>query len=243
MDFNLPPNFQQIKNIKLLNKYKDRIKENIKSNNSKIRVVKNVIKELNNTLEKNEKKMKKMMMNNKLKKRFVCIKCCIKTLTKEELDKHYCFFRYHRGCNIIYDHLLHEVLKENHSIEYDIINKSRDIKDTEVSNESFKILLIETLTIIKEISLICQNCKKNNGCVKDCECSFNHILCSLCIKDSNKCPLCLEILNYVICPICMEERKHIIDVNCGNNHRICKRCINTILNTNPKCPFCREHIK
>ena len=236
-------NIKNIKNIKLLNKYKSDTKEKIKSNNNKIKVVKNIIKELNNTLERNEKKIKKLMTNNKIKKRFVCIKCGIKKLTKNELDEHKCVFNYYRDCNIIYDHLLHDVLRENHILNTDINGKNKNIDYTKLYNKRLDEILYEIQITIKKVSLVCQKCKKNSGCLEDCQCNFNHMLCSFCIKDIDKCPLCLEILNYEICPICLEDKKHIIDVNCGNNHKICKKCINTVLDTNPKCPFCREHIK
>ncbi len=67
-------NIKNINNIKLLNKYKSDTKEKIKSNNNKIKTVKNIVDELSNTFEKNNKKIKKLMTNNKIKKRFVCIK-------------------------------------------------------------------------------------------------------------------------------------------------------------------------
>ena len=113
---------------------------------------------------------------------------------------------------------------------------------TEDENDFLNIQLYKVITRVEEISMVCQKCKKNTDCIDACSCSYNHNLCSLCIQDTDKCPLCREILNHEKCPICLEERKHIIDVNCGNNHRICKKCINTVLDTNPKCPFCREKI-
>jgi hypothetical protein len=234
----LPSNFQQIKNIKLLNTYISDIKYIIKRNNQKIKIFNNIIIKSNNELDENIKKQNKRLRSNYNKKNGVCEKCAIITLSQKNLKSHKCGNDWYTPKDLPTLSLKIEVNELRDKIRL----KSRNLKDMEDKNVYLNLQLDEVLTKIKEISLVCQNCNNNNGCVKNCECSYNHILCNLCIKAADKCPLCLELLNYEICPICMEERKHIIDVNCGNNHRICKRCINTILNTTPKCPFCRVKI-
>jgi len=41
--------------------------------------------------------------------------------------------------------------------------------------------------------------------------------------------------------ICIEEFKHkdMIYMGCGNGHKTCKSCYNTLTNYTNKCPMCR----
>ena len=247
----LPFYLNKINSIKLLNKYKVEIKDLIKINNSKIKVINNYIKELNDNIEKNNKKINKSMSQNKVKKRYVCPICAVKKLTKKDLESHICRFVYFRNVDYrketIYDHILHEALKENHILNNDLESKIKTIKITEKSNLELNSVLIQVNDRIKNLSLTCHKCKKkvdvNNYFLEEVGCKYNHILCNKCFDNNDECPLCFEILQNEICPICLERKKNIIDVKCGNNHRICKKCINTILDTQPKCPFCRVKIK
>jgi len=237
----LPYNFHQIQNIKLLNKYKSDIKYLIKRNNCKIKRFNDIIIKSNNELEKTIKKLNKRIRSNNNKKKFICEVCCEKTLSQNNFKAHKCG-SYHYSEEII-DKPTRKLKEEVNDLRDEIHYKSINIKMTEDENDFLNIQLYKVITRVEEISMVCQKCKKNTDCVDACSCSYNHNLCSLCIKDTDKCPLCREILNHEKCPICLEERKNIIDVNCGNNHRICKKCINTVLDTNPKCPFCRVYIK
>ena len=235
--YELPYNFPQIQNKKLLKKYKSDIEYLIKRNNCIIKRFNDIIIKLNYELEKTIKKQNKRIRSNTNKKNFICEFCCEKTLSENNLKAHKCG-SYHYSEKII-DKPTRRLNEEVSDLREDICYKSISIRRSEDENRFLNIQLYKVITRIEEISVVCQKCKKNTDCVDACSCSYNHILCSLCIKDTDKCPLCKEILNFEKCPICLEERKNIIDVNCGNNHRICKKCINTVLDTNPKCPFCR----
>ena len=238
----LPSNFHQIQNIKLLNKYITDIEYLIKHNNFTIKRFNNIIIKSNYELEKAIKKRNKRMKSNTNKKNVVCEKCGEKTFSQKNLKTHKCFDNWFwRKTNV--DIPTRNIIEEVDELRGEIRFKSSKVQDMEDKNVRLIRQLNQVITKVEELSVVCQKCKKNTDCVETYSCSYNHILCSLCIKDTDKCPLCREILNFEKCPICMEERKHIIDVNCGNNHRICKKCINTILDTKPKCPFCRVHIK
>ena len=251
MNNSLPLYLHKINNIKLLNKYKLEIKDSIKINNSKVKVLNIYIKDLNNNIDKNNKKINKLMSQNKIRKKYVCSICAIKKLNKADLESHICRFEYFRpvyhNSENIYDHILHEILKENHILNNDLESKYKSIKITTKRSVSLINTLQDIIERIKILSKVCHKCKKgidiNNYYLEEVGCKYNHILCNKCFDNNDQCPLCFEILQNEICPICLERKKYIIDVKCGNNHKICKKCINTILETQPKCPFCRVNIK
>ena len=240
-------NLKNVKNVKILYQYKSEIKEIIKINNSKIKVIDNLINEYNTKIEKYEKNVKKIMKNHAKYKKFVCEHCALKTLTKKDLEKHKCGFTYFRSVpgrydNPVFDHKLHEILIELNDLKFTNNEKIRSVNQLRKSVKKLNSEINEIDDIIKDLLLVCQKCKKKNLYLEECGCSYNHILCNECFTDINKCPLCSEILNLELCPICLEHKKKIIDIKCGNHHKICKKCMNSIIDTNPKCPFCRIKI-
>ena len=219
---------------------------------AKVKVINIYIKDLSNNIDKNNKKINKLMSQNKIKKRYVCSICAVKKLNKADLESHTCRFEYFRpvyhNSENIYDHILHEILKENHILNNDLESKYKSMKVTIKLNLKLNNTLENIIERIKILSKVCHKCKvgccvNNNYYLEEVGCKYNHILCNKCFNNNDQCPLCDEILQNEICPICLERKKNIIDVKCGNNHKICKKCINTILDTQPKCPFCRVRIK
>lgn len=239
---------KNVKNIKVLYKYKSELKEKIKINNSKIKVLYDLGIEFKDKIEKFEKNVSKIMKNHKKNKKFVCEYCAVKTLTKKDLEQHECKFSFYRGVPghygyPVYDHKLHEILIELNTLRYNYDKKAKSIKEIQKYIEKLDYEIDEIDEIIKDLLLVCQKCKKKNLYLEESGCSYEHILCNECFTDKSKCPLCSEILKLELCPICLEHKKKIVDIECGNHHKICKKCLNCIMDTDPKCPFCRIKIK
>ena len=123
---NMLSSLKNVRNIKVLYGYKSEIKEKIKINNSKIKVLYDLGMEYMNKIEKLEKNVSKIMKNHKKYKKFVCEYCAVKTLTKKDLDKHECEFSFYRGVpghygDPVYDHKLHEILIELNTLKYNLL--------------------------------------------------------------------------------------------------------------------------
>ena len=99
---------------------------------------------------------------------------------------------------------------------------------------------------INILSKKCNKCHKNNYLYfEELNCSNNHIICQDCLdleETYNSCPVCFDIINIKKCPICMSFKSNMVNLNCKNPHpyQICIECVDSVLNSNGKCPFCRE---
>ena len=58
-------------------------------------------------------------------------------------------------------------------------------------------------------------------------------------SDIKECP---EDLGLLYCSICMENEKELVKTYCGNEHKVCKECLDKIKKETNICPFCREEI-
>ena len=86
----------------------------------------------------------------------------------------------------------------------------------------------------------CSHCE-NMNMVTNCGCKSKHRLCSTCIDDITKCPVCENDLGLQYCAICMENKKKIVETGCENKHQTCKECLDKIIRKNNVCPFCRDY--
>ena len=156
---------KNVKNIKVLYKYKSELKEKIKINNSKIKVLYDLGIEFKDKIEKFEKNVSKIMKNHKKNKKFVCEYCAVKTLTKKDLEQHECKFSFYRGVPghygyPVYDHKLHEILIELNTLRYNYDKKAKSIKEIQKYIEKLDYEIDEIDEIIKDLLLVCQKCKK-----------------------------------------------------------------------------------
>ena len=148
----LPSNFQQIKNIKLLNTYISDIKYIIKRNNQKIKIFNNIIIKSNNELDETIKKQNKRLRSNYNKKNGVCEKCACITLLPKNLKSHFCG-SVKDWCSPK-DSLTLSLNIEVVELRGKIRLESRNLKDMEDKNVYLNLQLDEVLTKIKEISSV-----------------------------------------------------------------------------------------
>ena len=182
---------------------------------------------------------KKKEQNLKRHRSIICPKCDRLFKTKSDLDKHKksrypCHKNSFNRLKCIENNF--EVEKKN--IQIRIEQYKSTIKRYEPILRRIKIRL-------DEITLKCQKCR--NPCIKSINilCSYNHLICIDCSKDSKyneRCPVCKEIKEKEECPICMTNEYPMVETECGNGHNICTYCIQQIYNTSNKCPFCRSSI-
>jgi len=236
----LPCAFSGIQNIKLLNNYRDIIKENLKRDTAIVKTIEKVIKDQNKKLEVTNRKAEIIINDYKRKKRLVCTKCGAKVLNKEVLRTHSCnpYFRCY------FEHIdvkLHILLRTSLICKTDIKEK-KDRRDKAHQNIIYNKEQLQKIDDrIKMLYMKCQNCFVKTELLEKCNCTHNHYLCKDCHSDTNKCPVCLQIISSEICPICM-NKKDLIDTACGNGHKICGTCMINICCTSSKCPFCRNDI-
>ena len=236
--FKLPVTYP-IRNIKYLKNFILESKQKIKTINKVITRLNTIIKNSNDEIDKINKKLSKRSKSSFNKINGICEKCAEITNSQQNLKKHKCDDNWF---GISRDEITLNLIRNIKDLNRIIKKNSIILNQKEQKKEYLNNKIKSSQEIIKEESMVCQKCKKKTDCLEEYSCSYNHILCSNCINDDDKCPICYEILNLEICPICMERKKYIIDINCGNNHKICKKCTNTIIKMKPQCPFCRKKI-
>lgn len=238
----LPYTFDGIQNIKLLQNYKSILIDHIKREKNKLKVFNLRMIAINKQKEITDKQIDRIVKKNKKHKLYFCRICARGFKNDRELCNHNCTGvsnAYPWSCTPM---LLRELTVKNHNSKLDLKRIQESYK--EVSNNQYYLTTkLERLRItIKTLSVKCQYCKQSNKYLEKCGCDFNHLLCESCCEDVNdKCPICLQIINFEMCPICMNYKTDQIDVNCGNKHKICQECLDNILNKSfrPRCPFCR----
>ena len=210
---------------------------------NKIKVFESRIKEFENKIESIDKRLNNIIKKNKKHHIYLCNKCGGQFNDNEDLCNHNCKLK--RYDYLHKNKLFWSLVINNHNNNIDL----RDVRIICEDSRNTKYGLIQRLKRleihIQTISIKCQCCKKSNLYIENCGCDFNHLLCETCCDDTNdKCPICSQIINFEMCPICMCYKHEQIEVNCGNNHKICKDCLQNIINISdrPRCPFCRIRI-
>tara|TARA_B100001175_G_C19413476_1_gene592375 strand:- start:304 stop:1098 length:795 start_codon:yes stop_codon:yes gene_type:complete len=251
-------NFKNILNLKVLNDYKNRFKEIIKSANKKINLIENQNKILNDKLYNQKEEEKRLYFKIKKSKLILCSECYSKFDNYNEYNNHketyYPFgenrnkknkWKYNK-CTIFKneDHKLMNTKSEIAILSNNVVYNNIILKEEKSLLATYKKRYDEVIDVIENIKKKCQKCNKNGNFLDNCGCNYNHLLCETCFdKVENKCPICLDIITFEMCPICMRNKKELIDIKCGNKHKFCNDCSKTLLTMNFSCPFCRCKIK
>ena len=240
---NIPKQFTNINNLKIMKKFDNYIKERLKSESKKPKVIYAQMEVIQKQIVKQEKEQDKKDKHIIMKYPLLCNDCNRRYKNKKSLKDH------KRSGMCDYTGIYMSNWRQwNHSSLDDYIdsmNRSINkitniIKDLESTRKMIK-------EQIRNLSTKCQKCnKKNKSFLEELNCSHNHVLCHDCLDNhiddgSNNCPVCDDIINMKKCPICMGYKGTMVDLSCGNTHpyQICITCFDSILNSNAQCPFCR----
>lgn len=252
---NVEINYKNIFNLKILNDYKTRYKEVIKSTNKKINILNNENKDINEKIYYLQEEEKKIYNKIKKSKLFFCSDCYSKFNTYNEFNTHKeAYYPYGKRKNSQIKHykclkiknkddklinIKKEIVIFNNKLFYNNLTLRTNNKLVSKYENRYQ----NVNDAIESIKKKCQQCHKNGQFLENCGCSYNHLLCDNCFdKIENKCPVCFDIITFEMCPICMRNKKELKNINCGNNHLICCDCYKLLLNNNKSCPYCRNNI-
>lgn len=230
-------NLDGLINIKFLKILETNIKNNIKTEKNKIKIIQKILTDYEPELKNIERNITVILKDHNRHNRMVCEKCGNKFYNKELFNKHKKTNCKYKKDALDYDRNLSKYLNSKNSINMDIHYKQQDINRIEQQIKSCNQTLINVSELIKQLSKICNKCNKDNEHpVTGVKCDYNHIICDNCF-DNSKCPICVQ----QSCLICMNELLELETITCTKKHSICYECITKINQIYTECPFCNSN--
>jgi len=232
------------KQLKQFKKNQSILKEKIKREQNKRKLIEKTIHTKKTDIESYTKIVKRIRGNIKRTQKMICTDCAECFQSKNEYNNHWCcppeptchmWDNYHKE--------LWEALRSISQFEADITELSE--KDDVIKNNlrTFKTDLQDITTMIRDLAMECKNCNQSIPGLINCGCSFNHRFCEDCCANLNdSCSTCGEHIEVEMCEICMKYSTNHTIMNCGNEHQICTACFTHIRDTTATCPFCRKTI-
>jgi hypothetical protein len=227
-------NLEGVINIKFLKILETDIKNSIKTDKNKIKIIQKILTDYEPELKNIERNITVILKDHNRHNRMVCEKCGNKFYNKELFNKHNKTNCKYKKNALDYDRTLAKYLYGRDSINRDIKYKQQDINRIDQKIKRCNQTLINVSELIKQLSKICNKCNKDNEpLVKSIKCDYNHILCDGCL-DTSKCPICVQQL----CLICMNKLE---TISCTKKHSICYECLTKINQIYTECPFCNSN--
>ena len=232
-------------NIKLLQHYKSVVKQDIKIETNKQKVMSKRINELKIHIDILDKQIDKIVKRNKKRNKYFCNKCATIYTTPEYLNDHECRYIWNINRDNLSAYVWQIPVAERNNFNKELDKIEMDYRETIYIKKELNIRLAELIENIQVLSNRCHKCKESSKSIQNCGCDMKHLLCESCCEElDGKCPICSQDIDLQMCQICMNIGHSHIEVNCGNNHKICDECFQRIItsSSNPLCPFCRNEI-
>jgi len=231
--------------IKRLKHYKSIVQQDLQLENNKLDVIKRRTTDLSGYLRLVYEQINIIVKINKKENTYFCTRCSNVYINNDYLYKHECYHRWFIHSNTPTCKTWQQSVINRNKYERELYELSDSHDTTLDTRKNLNIRLLELTNNIQIMSRKCHKCNEPKQCIQNCGCDDGHMICEDCCEDlDGKCPVCSQIIDFGTCPICMNIGHSHIEVNCGNNHKICGDCFQTIINesTTPLCPFCRIKI-